>query len=113
MPQPQEARETSRRKSERRIIDNRKSQHVFGSEQWTKEIMKHYVRWPKEEQRNHDRRVQERRDNDRRLISISAPAFRVLAKKGAALLSDEEKAMLMSLPLLSDENISKMKRKRY
>ena len=95
----QQIRASSRRESERRQIEKRKIHHAFGSQEWTKELMKNYVMWPKNEQRDHDRREEERRQAERRIISESASTFRVLAKKGAELLSAEEMQLLKELPL--------------
>jgi len=107
---PQQNRASSRRDIERRQVEKRKTHHVFGSQKWTEEVMKKYVMWPRNDQRNHDRRENDRRQLERRIISATASTYRVLAKKGAELLSDEEMQLLQALPLLSNDEIERLKR---
>ena len=108
---PQQESSIELRRSERRAVERRKVRHAFGSLEWTKEVMEHYVMWPKDERREQDRREYDRRHINQKMMSVSGSTFRVLSKKRtAAPLSDEELKMLKELPLLSGDDIARIKR---
>lgn len=97
-----DARDKSRRITERRKHARRVIEHAFGSEQWVKAIQSDYLLWPKA-----DRRSGERRLNNRRMIERRAQLGRYRRKSfrpnttrhtfDKPILSAEEKSLLRDL----------------
>jgi len=87
-----DSRHNSGRKSERRADERRLITDEFGSPKWVDKIKEEYLLWPKQ-----DRRLNNRRQDHRRIKNIGRSTNAVFTKAVQNLLTEEEKAMLIEL----------------
>ena len=94
---PQESRKNSRRSTETRREDDRRTVcYLFGTQDWLDHIKNHYLSWPKLDRREHARRSVERRANDRRLKQLTEQDRSVI-QYSQILLTQEERKLIADI----------------
>ncbi|MGR9115616.1 MAG: hypothetical protein ACU85E_07605 [Gammaproteobacteria bacterium] len=91
-----DSRQQSNRRQERRVKERRGIDYPFGSPEWIERVQQEHYLWPKQDRRNNERRMHDRRQKSRHFMNGRKASSRN-SIKSQDLLTEEEKKLLNEL----------------